>query len=446
MMKCDRCGLQSDVEQAFSREKRLLRQPQVFCPDCTVKRHAFSFVLDLAVVAGFGLLLYVLNPLSRVAAFYLDVAGAILLMGPLILFHELTHAAVAKLMGLRVFGIIVGIGKTIWSAKFLGLDWTINLLPLGGITFVGARPLTGIRWRLFLIYMAGPASHVLLAFLLLIVMIVLPAAPFGERLPSILLWTNILLAILNLIPRQVSVMTGMQGTDGWHLLRTPFMDEAELTRQYIGNYGAEAMQAYAAYDLQTARMWVAKALAIDPNSGVACNILGVIQMACQEYRDSRETFQRILELEDAREPGLHYLLLNNIAYLNALIGDPSLLPEADQLSAEALKHLPWLPAVIGTRGTVLVELGRFEEGITLLKKSMSLHGDKQGKALNACHVAIGELRRGDPDGARKYLATARTLDPRCFLLPTVEAEVSSYDSVTPTGERSAFSADMRPAS
>ena len=103
----------------------------------------------------------------------------------------------------------------------------------------------------------------------------------------------------------------------------------------------------------------------------------------------------------------------------------ALLPEADQFSAEALKHLPWVPAVIGTRGTVLVEIGQLDEGIALLKKSMALHGEKQGKALNACHIAIGELRRGDLNEAHKYLSTARTLDPKCFLLEEVEAQLMS---------------------
>lgn len=235
---------------------------------------------------------------------------------------------------------------------------------------------------------------------------------------------NIILAAVNLFPRKVSVMTGMQGTDGWHLLRAPFMNEGELNKQYIGNYGAEAMRAYAANDLDTAKAWVEKGLALDRNSGIARNILGVVQMARREYRSSRETFLQILDTEAAREPGLYNLLINNIAYLDALLGDTSLLPEADQYSAEALKHLPWLPAVIGTRGTVLVEMGQPDEGIALLKKSMSMHPDKQGKALNACHIALGELQRGDANAAHQYLATAKALDPHCFLTRDVEARLA----------------------
>ena len=185
------------------------------------------------------------------------------------------------------------------------------------------------------------------------------------------------------------------------------------------------MQSYAANDFENAQNWVEKALALDNKSEIARNVLGIVQMARGDHQTSRETFQQLLETEAAKEPGLRYTLLNNIAYLDALLHDPTLLSEADQFSEEALKHLPWVPAVVGTRGTVLVELGKLEEGIPLLKKSMSLHTDKQGKAINACHVALAELRCGNLDEARKYLVSAKTLDPDCFLIPETETQMAS---------------------
>ena len=71
-MKCDRCGLQSDVEQAFSTEKHFLSQPKHFCPDCTVKRKTGSFLSVLAFLVAFGLLIFALDPSSRTAAVILE--------------------------------------------------------------------------------------------------------------------------------------------------------------------------------------------------------------------------------------------------------------------------------------------------------------------------------------------------------------------------------------
>lgn len=434
-MKCDRCGLQSDVEQAFSSQKRLGGPPRRFCPDCTLKRQTRSFLFDLALIVGGGILVFFINPGSRAAGTVLLISLIVLFMLPLILMHELAHAGAAKLTGLRVFGIVIGVGKTVWSGKLFGMQWMVNSLPIGGITSVGAKPVPNIRWKLFLVYLAGPASHFILAYIAHLLARMLPAGSFGGRFLTALVFANILLALANLFPRKVSITTGVQGTDGWHLLRVPFLKEQELTKLHVGYFAAEALLAYTESDFDTARSWVEQALAHDGNSPIARNVLGMLQMALGEYPASRQTFLQLLETEEAKEPALHYILLNNVAYLNALMGDPALLPEADQYSAEALKHLPWVAPVIGTRGTVLVELGQIEEGVAMLKKSMSLHPDKQGKALNACHIALGDYRRGEAAEAHKYLVTAQTLDPGCMLLPRVKAELSGLPGSPNVGDR-----------
>jgi tetratricopeptide (TPR) repeat protein len=431
IMKCDRCGLQSDVEQAFSSQKRLGGPPRRFCPDCTLKHQTRSFLFDIALIIGAGILIFAVNPGSRAAGTVLLISLIVLFMLPLILMHELAHAAVAKLTGLRVFGIVIGVGKTIWSGKMFDMQWMVNSLPIGGITSVGARPVPNIRGKLFLVYLAGPASHVLLAYAAHSLSRMLPAGSFGGRFLVALVFANILLALVNLFPRKLSLTTGVQGTDGWHLIRAPFLKEQELAKLHVGYFAAEALLAYTDNDFDTAQSWVEQALTLDGNSAIARNVLGILQMAHGEYPASRETFLQLLETEEAKQPALHYILLNNVAYLNALMGDPALLTEADHYSAEALKHLPWVPPVIGTRGTVLVELGQIEEGVAMLKKSMSLHLDKQGKALNACHIALGEFRRGETAEAHKYLVTAQTLDPNCVLLPRVKTELSGAPGLTP---------------
>jgi tetratricopeptide (TPR) repeat protein len=253
---------------------------------------------------------------------------------------------------------------------------------------------------------------------------VIPLTDLLRHLLNILIIINIILAVGNLYPRKVTGLTGVQGTDGWHLFHVFSLSDIEMLKRHVGYYVAEAMQAFSQNEFDAAKKWLDQGLALDANSGFARNMLGLIQLSNGEYQASRETFLQLIETEDSKEPGFRFILLNNIAYIDALLGDPSLLAEADQYSTEAYKHLQWIPAVIGTRGTVLVELGEFEEGIALLKKSMAVHPDKQGKALNACHIAIGEYRRGHLTEAHKYLSTARTLDPRGMLIPQVEAEMA----------------------
>jgi hypothetical protein len=127
-------------------------------------------------------------------------------------------------------------------------------------------------------------------------------------------------------------------------------------------------------------------------------------------------FVRILGLAEL-ECTMRLLMLNNVAYADALLGEPDLLPEADEYSREALKHLAWHASVKGTRGTVLVERGQLEAGIALLKEALQEHTEPENKALNACHLAVAEQKRRDFKAAAEYWELARMLDMDCPLLP-----------------------------
>ncbi len=105
-------------------------------------------------------------------------------LGPLIVFHELGHYAVARLCGVKVLRFSVGMGKVIWSRTF-GPDqteWAISALPLGGYVKMldgreqdvshlpeadKAREFTRQTvWRRIAIVAAGPVTNFLLAIAL----------------------------------------------------------------------------------------------------------------------------------------------------------------------------------------------------------------------------------------------------------------------------------------
>lgn len=88
-------------------------------------------------------------------------------------------------------------------------------------------------------------------------------------------------------------------------------------------------------------------------------------------------------------------MLNNVAYTNVLIGGSELLAEADRFSVEAMTHLSWIPSIKGTRGVVLLELGQRDEAISLLRDAMQRQDVPNGKAQDACWLAIAETQVGN---------------------------------------------------
>ena len=165
-----------------------------------------------------------------------------------------------------------------------------------------------------------------------------------------------------------------------------------------------------------AEQWIRQGQAAYPRAPVIANTSGNLFIRMGEYAQARQAFLDALQSVQEMRPGLRYVLLNNIAYADTLLADPSLLAEADEYSLMAYKNAPWEPSVVGTRGVALVALGRVDEGVALLKKAMATHTDVESKALDACHLALAERSRGNVAEGTRYWHAARQLDPRCRLL------------------------------
>ena len=113
-----------------------------------------------------------------------------IVLGIMVVVHELGHFVVAKLCGVRVEAFAIGFGKRLFGVVHNGTDYCVNLVPLGGyvkMAGVGDEPVSGSeqsrpqvratldpgelqnhpRWQRALIAVAGPVANFILAFALL---------------------------------------------------------------------------------------------------------------------------------------------------------------------------------------------------------------------------------------------------------------------------------------
>lgn len=113
--------------------------------------------------------------------FSLYLVAFLVVLGVLILVHELGHYAVARLCGVKVLRFSIGFGRSLWSRRFGadGTEWAIGIFPLGGyvkmlderegevapheLSRAFNRKSVGRRSA---IVAAGPAANFLLAILL----------------------------------------------------------------------------------------------------------------------------------------------------------------------------------------------------------------------------------------------------------------------------------------
>ncbi|HVP52455.1 MAG TPA: RIP metalloprotease RseP [Terriglobales bacterium] len=124
-----------------------------------------------------------------------------LVLGILILIHELGHFVTAKLFGVRVEVFSIGFGKRLLGWRKGDTDYRISALPLGGyVKMAGENPMearTGDpgefvshpRWQRFIIAAAGPAMNILLAIALLTgVFMVRYEHPYFLDQPAVIGW------------------------------------------------------------------------------------------------------------------------------------------------------------------------------------------------------------------------------------------------------------------
>lgn len=101
-----------------------------------------------------------------------------IVLGLAVIFHEWGHFIVAKLAGAKVDQFAVGFGRKLFKFDWHGTEYSIRLLPLGGLVKIrGMDPddeITGAEfeylqlapWKRILIVVAGPFMNFVLAYLL----------------------------------------------------------------------------------------------------------------------------------------------------------------------------------------------------------------------------------------------------------------------------------------
>jgi tetratricopeptide (TPR) repeat protein len=431
-MKCDVCGTESDFEASFVKDRSVFRsEDKNLCPSCWTRRQNKSQGRYQAGVVVAGIVGYILlwqYPASFIGYFLTALFLINLFLVLAIIPHELGHVMAGRLAGWRVFAVVMGIGKQVFKFRLQGIIFLFNLIPVSGITQVAPVDTRWFQTKRFLIFLAGPAVNAAIAAAILLFwwdawqdfnFMSLP------RAARFCLYANLWVLAINLWPHH-SKVTHLD-TDGKQMLKAFSRKPEKADQMLAARFAMEAMMRRDEYnDAAGALDWCNRGLASFPNNVHLLNVSGVLCLDQGNHSRARDIFLQLLPQET--KPVLtRYIILNNIAYVDALIGDPELLPEADAYSKEAYAAAGWVPAITGTRGNVLVAMGQVEDGIRLLKESFEKAASPHSKAENACHLAIANVRIGNQKRAEKFLKLARELNPHCRLIERAHTEVQSAE-------------------
>jgi len=342
-----------------------------------------------------------------------------------ILPHELGHAWSAQMLGWRVFKIYFGLGKTLTTRNVFGFETEFKAILMMGLALAVPKSKEWFKIKRFVFILAGPLTNLLLAAPVLMFIPTselwnLGSMEHGVAVGRDFFYANLLMVLGNLWPYELNTPYGKIPSDGKALWKCLFFKSDVIEQNHAWWYLMEGATAHEKARYGDARAWLEKGLEIYPRNLALLNWLAIVLIDLKDYAQSRAISLKLLEHPELNAAG-RAMMLNNIAYVDILLGGTDLVAEADRFSQEAMSSLGWLAPIKGTRGSVLVEQGDLENAIPLLRQAMDESDRVSGKAQNACFLAIAEARRGRPTEATKFLEEARRLDPTCFLLPRAES-------------------------
>jgi tetratricopeptide (TPR) repeat protein len=206
----------------------------------------------------------------------------------------------------------------------------------------------------------------------------------------------------------------------------PRMPEAQVNGLVLAAEVKDVAQLMALEHYAAAFEAARRHVSVSPGNWLARLQLGTLFLLAREY-DAAARELGILRGDPELGGGaglgrLAPLVANNFAWACYMLEETARLDDADRASAEAHQKLPNAASILGTRGAVLVALGRVEEGKPLLKRALKLHRTRVPKATNLVGLALAALQQGQRKNARRLLKEAKELDPECELLARGERE------------------------
>lgn len=427
--RCAQCGTETSLSGIFQRQRRSFsRKTRLFCPPCLAKQRATGqrkklWWWLLTTVSGTALVL--LQPEFPLRWFFLNLAWFDVCLIASIAPHELAHALAARAVGLRVFRVLIGSGRTWWRGRVFGFRTEAKVFPFDGAVLAAPRAAAGYRWRRFLFILAGPVANA--GLLVLAVAAVPRGVPWANAIGTrwagweFFALANALILLLNLWPRTVTTALGPSPSDGRNLWRAVFGKTESAAEAHALWFLLEAVECRESAARPAALAWLEKGLAAHPENCALIQIKSILLIEMGNLAAARPIVLALLARADT-PPATRAMFLNNLAYVDALLGGEELLAEADRASAEALAAFPWFANTQGTRGTFLLAAGRLDEALAILRAIQSPPDeDYSSSAQRTCILALAEAAAGNITEAVRLRAVAHCHDPLCFLLPRVDA-------------------------
>jgi hypothetical protein len=426
---CDECGWESRRKEIFHIGPPLFGlKIKTLCPICFANKHSKAY---LALLLGYVILLIAallvgqFFPSLSLSVWLFNLTWLELFVFVSTIIHELGHALAGRIVRFRIFVIEIGQGGVVSAFNFAGFRWQFRSIPFGGCVHVVPRNTKCYKLRKTLCVLSGPlANAVLIAACLSIWPDGTPiqSGAFKDSDPALMfVLGNASLLIYSLWPFRFESGPEDSPNDILLFWQTLCRPQAEIDQIPAYWYFKESQECQRNHKYEEARKWIREGLKRFPKNYYLEFAEAYNFMDLKKYQEGRKAYVKLLGRYSKSEE-LRFTIFNNIADGNLLSGDSQLLEEAEICSRVAVEKYPYNHYFAGTRGSVLIGLGQYEEGLKILPQALKAHSEPSLQASLACYIGFAEARLGRLDESQNFFTMARRFDPNCVLLERLNTE------------------------
>ncbi|WP_427161933.1 site-2 protease family protein [Aliinostoc sp. HNIBRCY26] len=321
--------------------------------------------------------------------------------------HKMGHFMAAKIVGFNPHFVKIGSGQRILDFKFLESKIEFCLVPSGGITYTSNLSLENMKPKLIFMYLAGPMMNGLL-FIFIMVFGKYGNQIFNEYNPAAFLGVyELFLFTGNLLPYESNIYGKSHPTDGKQVLDALTKTNEQFLQKKLGlarytKNGDDNATEFFNNDLKTLHI-LYKAMA---------------ELQKRNFDQAMQLFEQIL-MND------HLIIRDQLYILDILVTfvidheQTQYLQKADKWSAQALSLASDIKTIQGTRGAILIELGRYSEGKEMLLPLTEEGNDLTDMAYSCCYIAKADHFLGNDHEIKHWLKkAAKTGTAQHILLKT----------------------------
>ncbi|HAG85480.1 MAG TPA: hypothetical protein DCL61_31125 [Cyanobacteria bacterium UBA12227] len=313
--------------------------------------------------------------------------------------HEMGHFIFAKLAGMSPYLVKIGVGYKPLQLQLFKATFEFRILPCGGTTHAYSSTLDGFKVKFICFAIGGIfANFMLLAFLINLLRIK------SGVIIWILIIIELILLLFDLIPYEVRVSykENIQN-DGKLIVSALAINYKKLFEELLKEYNKQMCRykndketlpkTFLNNDVRTLKKFIEA------------------QLILYQYNAFDEAVELFLEILNS--PNISNLekafILDNLACIVVMNGYKKYLVDADKWSQEALSLASYSKTLKGTRGAILIELGRYDEGKQLLLPLTEAGNEPIDIALSSCYIAKAEYFIGNLENVNPWLAKAKKI-------------------------------------